>query len=95
MDVVGIKCTAIDDRIKAGTLPAPVQLGPRAVAWDESAIAEWRKNLQTGVKASLLDRGVETGIGGKEKAPSQGLFQVTGGDGGIRTHDTGISRMHP
>lgn len=39
--------------------------------------------------------GVEMGVGEKEKAPSQGLFQNTGGDGGIRTHDTGISRMHP
>jgi len=54
MDVVGIKRTAIYDRIKAGTFPAPVKLGPRAVAWDESAIAEWQNNLQTGVKASLV-----------------------------------------
>ena len=54
MGVVGIKRTAIDDRSKAGTFPAPVPLGPRALAWDESAIAEWQKNLQTGVKASLV-----------------------------------------
>lgn len=54
MEMVGIKRTAIYERTKAGTFPAPVQLGPRAVAWDEAAIAEWQNNLQTGVKTSLV-----------------------------------------
>jgi prophage regulatory protein len=32
MELVGIKRTVIYERIKAGTFPAPVQIGARAVA---------------------------------------------------------------
>ena len=31
----------------------------------------------------------------EKKPPCGGFFLDSGGDGGIRTHDTGISRMHP
>jgi prophage regulatory protein len=54
MDAVGLARATIYKRIKEGTFPAPVQLGPRAVAWDESAIAEWQAGLQTGVKKDLV-----------------------------------------
>lgn len=47
---VGLGKTAIYDRIKAETFPKPVQLGPRAVAWDAAEIAQWQQSLQTGVK---------------------------------------------
>ena len=40
---VGLKTTAIYDAINAGTFPAPVKLGTRAVAWVESEIAEWQQ----------------------------------------------------
>lgn len=50
--LVGLKRTAIYGRIKKGTFPAPVQLGPRAVAWAEADIAEWQAGLKTGVKPS-------------------------------------------
>ncbi len=38
---VGLKRTAIYDGIKAGTFPAPVRIGKRAVAWPSSAIQKW------------------------------------------------------
>jgi len=37
----GYKRTTIYERIKAGNFPAPVHLGPRAVAWLESEVEAW------------------------------------------------------
>lgn len=54
MNAVGLARATIYKRIKAGTFPAPVQLGPRAVAWDENAIAEWQASLTTGTKTELV-----------------------------------------
>jgi len=54
ISTVGIGRTTIYDRIKAGTFPAPVQLGPRAVAWDAAAIAKWQSSLVSGVKKTLV-----------------------------------------
>ena len=54
IEAVGLGKTAIYGRIKAGTFPEPVQLGPRAVAWDAGAIAEWQRNLETGVKKTAV-----------------------------------------
>lgn len=39
---VGLKRTAIYQAIKAGTFPAPIRIGPQAVAWDSGAIAKWQ-----------------------------------------------------
>ena len=50
IDLVGIKRTVIYERIKAGTFPKPVQIGARAVAWDEEELAQWQRNLPRGVK---------------------------------------------
>jgi len=50
IELVGIKRTVIYERIKAGTFPKPVQIGPRAVAWDEQELAQWQENLPRGVK---------------------------------------------
>ena len=44
---------------------------------------------------SALDRHSMRGLGRNEKTRTKRVFENTGGDGGIRTHDTGISRMHP
>jgi prophage regulatory protein len=54
IDLVGIKRTAIYDRIQKGTFPAPVQLGPRAVGWDEDELAKWQQSLPRGVKAEPI-----------------------------------------
>ncbi|MGJ7458161.1 helix-turn-helix transcriptional regulator [Halomonas sp. RA08-2] len=37
----GISNSTLHRLINAGTFPAPIQLGPRAVAWVESGITEW------------------------------------------------------
>ena len=37
----GLACSTIYDGIKAGTFPAPIQLGPKARGWIESEINEW------------------------------------------------------
>jgi len=51
--IVGFGKTTIYAKIANGTFPEPVQIGPRMVAWDENAIAEWQKKLTTGVKKSF------------------------------------------
>ncbi len=37
----GISRTTIWRRIRAGTFPAPVQLGSNSIGWSEPAIIEW------------------------------------------------------
>lgn len=36
-----ISRTRIYERIKAGTFPAPIRIGPKSVGWVESEINEW------------------------------------------------------
>ncbi|MDN4061271.1 AlpA family transcriptional regulator [Massilia sp. YIM B02769] len=50
IELVGIKRTVIYERIKAGTFPKPVQIGPRAVAWDQEELVKWQDSLPRGVK---------------------------------------------
>lgn len=40
-DKTGYKHTAIYEMVKAGSFPAPISLGARAVGWIESEIDEW------------------------------------------------------
>ncbi|MFS2007934.1 helix-turn-helix transcriptional regulator [Duganella sp. CT11-25] len=44
MAATGLSRTTIYERIKAGIFPAPISIGPRAVAWDAGAIAAWQVN---------------------------------------------------
>ena len=37
----GLSCSTIYAQIKAGTFPAPVSLGPRAVGWIENDVQRW------------------------------------------------------
>jgi len=37
----GLGCSTIYEGIKAGTFPAPIQLGPKSVGWVESEINAW------------------------------------------------------
>ena len=43
----GLSRTNVYRRIAAGTFPAPVALGPRAVGWRESDITAWIESLAT------------------------------------------------
>jgi prophage regulatory protein len=40
LDRVGLGRTAVLDRVKAGTFPAPLKVG-RATLWQESAVSAW------------------------------------------------------
>ena len=37
----GYRRTSIYEKIAEGTIPAPIKLGPRAVAWVSEEIEEW------------------------------------------------------
>lgn len=52
MAAVGMSRTTIYDRIKAGTFPKPVQIGARAVAWDQAEVADWQRSLSRGIKTA-------------------------------------------
>jgi len=41
MDLTGYRRTSIYQKIAEGTFPAPVKLGPRAVAWVSEEIKDW------------------------------------------------------
>ncbi len=45
----GISNTTLHRLIKEGDFPAPIQLGPRAVAWVESEVDSW---IEQRIKAS-------------------------------------------
>lgn len=54
LEMVGLKRATIYKRMKIGTFPKPVQLGSRAVAWDQAVLADWQAKLETGVKKTLV-----------------------------------------
>jgi len=37
----GLKKTALYQRMKDGTFPEPVRLGPRSVAWPKALVQRW------------------------------------------------------
>tara|TARA_R100001480_G_scaffold142911_1_gene140545 strand:- start:2 stop:199 length:198 start_codon:yes stop_codon:yes gene_type:complete len=41
MDLTGYRRTSIFDKVAEGSFPAPVKLGPRAVAWVSEEIESW------------------------------------------------------
>ena len=41
MDLTGYRRTSIYQKVAEGTFPAPVKLGPRAVAWVSEEIKDW------------------------------------------------------
>ena len=38
----GLKRSTIYQRVRAGSFPAPIRIGPRAVAWLESDVEAWQ-----------------------------------------------------
>ena len=54
MSAVGLARATIYKRMKAGTFPAPIQIGARAVAWSEADIVAWQASLPTGTKTELV-----------------------------------------
>ena len=45
MDLVGLKRTAVYDRVKRGIFPAPIDLGGRLIAWRSEDIDAWIDSL--------------------------------------------------
>jgi len=43
MEATGRGRSAIYDDIRHGRFPAPINIGPRAVAWDAAAIEQWQQ----------------------------------------------------
>ena len=41
MERVGLSRTTLWRRVRAGTFPAPIELGPNAIGWPASAITSW------------------------------------------------------
>ena len=59
----GLSRSTLYARIKAGTFPAPVSLGPRAVGWIESDVQRWVSDrIDTGWSGAATD-GKGHGIG--------------------------------
>jgi prophage regulatory protein len=52
----GRKHSAIYGGIAAGTFPAPIPLGPRAVGWLEDEIAEWQERQIAERNARIAER---------------------------------------
>lgn len=38
----GLSRSTILRAVKAGSFPAPIDIGPHAVAWDSGAVAQWQ-----------------------------------------------------
>lgn len=54
MAATGMSRTTIYDWVKAGTFPKPLQIGARAVAWDEAEVAAWQQSLARGFKKEVV-----------------------------------------
>jgi prophage regulatory protein len=46
--MVGLTKPTIYNRVKAGTFPAPMRLGPRSVGFFEDEITAWQESLPRG-----------------------------------------------
>lgn len=54
LKITALSNTTMYRKIAAGTFPAPLRLGPRAVGWLESAVCEWVESLpQVGTDADV------------------------------------------
>jgi prophage regulatory protein len=54
MAATGMSRSTIYDWVKAGTFPKPLQIGARAVAWDEAEVVAWQQSLARGFKKQIL-----------------------------------------
>lgn len=45
LHITGLSCATIYRRIKEGTFPKQIRIGPNSVAWRQSAIAKWMLDL--------------------------------------------------
>ena len=57
--LVGIKRSSIYEGIKAGTFPAPLHIGARAVAWDSTEIAKWQADCIAASRGAMAEPGTK------------------------------------
>ncbi len=59
--------------VRAGTFPAPIQLGPNSIGWFEKEIREWQKGLprlwQTGAVKAEEEKAENDGTGAELSHP--------------------------
>ena len=53
--IVGLKRSPIYERIARGEFPKPIKLGPRCVAWPDTAIAAWVQSKIDAAKAEAAE----------------------------------------
>ncbi len=46
MSLTGLSRSTIWRRVRAGTFPAPVEIGVNSIGWPESEITAWRESRQ-------------------------------------------------
>lgn len=54
IDIVGLGRSSIYMAIKAGTFPAPVRIGAKAVAWKDSDIKKWIESRELAIEARAV-----------------------------------------
>lgn len=52
ISVAGKSRSSIYAAIQKGEFPAPIRIGPRAVAWTSSSIAKWQEDCVNASKAA-------------------------------------------
>lgn len=45
LHITGLSCATVYRRMKEGTFPKQIRIGPNSVAWRQSAIAKWISDL--------------------------------------------------
>lgn len=63
--------TTIYRKMKSGTFPQPVRVGKRRVAWRESDVAEWQRQLEVGTRVlGMTRRARPISAGGRHRSDS-------------------------
>jgi prophage regulatory protein len=52
IEATGQSRSTILRRVKAGAFPAPIHLGPRAIAWDSADVARWQEECIAASRAN-------------------------------------------
>lgn len=45
LHITGLSCATVYRRMKEGTFPRQIRIGPNSVAWRQSAIVKWMSDL--------------------------------------------------
>lgn len=65
-EIAGIKKSEIWRRVKAGTFPPPIRLGPRCTRWDLTEVEQWARD-------QLARRPIQNWIGKEQQLSEHGI----------------------